>query len=414
MGRDKKEKGCGARHEGGDSGDSALGAASSAAALAYASQQCGLCRQAVETETEEHIAGFCTACKKIPLHSHCVVDYLERVLKAEAKEGGHTSKGLKAVLLLATGRPQELIATNGRMPKWQCLRKCCACQDGEMVTAEVQKARKVPPAPPPAAKPAPKATLPPKPAPAAKKPAPAPRQQQASSGFVVQRREPVATAPSAATRLHGSSSASTFAAEQERLAREEKERQRQERLAVKAARKHAQEQAQAEAQEQDQGRSEQVVLSGRVSSAAEGEGSSDESSVWWPPAQAQLPSATASSLGAATPQLSHAPSVASSLTPDDALTSFSLGAAVAAWSSSDAGVAPWNGSEAGRPAWGGSEGGAPGWAAAGEAYAEGPAAAFDAAAAAEPESLFWLPPQFDREGPPEAEVDELMKMMGLG
>lgn len=289
-----------------------------------------------------------------------------------------------AILLLASSRPHELIATNGRMPKWQCLRKCCVCQDGEMVTADVQKARKAAAASQAAAKPAAKPALPPKPAMAAKRPAAAPQQQHTSSVFVVQRREPIVTAPSAAARLHAKP-ASTFAAEQERLAREERERQRQDRQAAKAARKQVQELKQ-----------EQSARSAPGGGAAEGDASSDESSSRWltPTAQALSPSASASSLGAVTPQLSQTTSIACSLTPHGALPGFSLGASVAAWSSSDFGTAAGNGTVAG---------------------GEEPAAAFDAAAAVEPESVYWLPPQFDREEPPEAEVDELMRMMmGLG
>lgn len=288
-----------------------------------------------------------------------------------------------------------------------------------MVTAEVQKARKVAPALQPAAKPAAKPAVPPTPGPAAKRAAMAHRKQQASAGFVVQRREPVATGPSAAARLHGSSSASTFAAEQERLAREEKERQRQERQAARAARMQCKEREQ---------------RAGGDGCAAEGDHGGDERSPQWliPAAQALPVFASTSSLGAATPQLSHATSTACSLPlPDDALPgydalpSFSLGAALAAWSSSDVGAAAGDGSIAGEAAWGcsratsaasvGTEGGAAALAVGLASQTEVlPAAALDTKAANEPESVFWLPPQFDREEAPDAEVDELMRIMGLG
>lgn len=51
MGRDKKDRGAAVRS------DSGGAATADAAGLPYASQQCGLCKEAVDTEVDEHIAG---------------------------------------------------------------------------------------------------------------------------------------------------------------------------------------------------------------------------------------------------------------------------------------------------------------------------------------------------------------------
>lgn len=135
---------------------------------------------------------------------------------------------------------------------------------------------------------------------------------------------------SAAAMLHGSSTTSTFAAEQERLARGEREWQRQARQAAKAARKQAEEK-QAEAQGQAQELEEQghrqapiadLARSGRTSSAAARKGSGEEGSV--------------ASLAAATRQLSHVPSTASSMPSRHGLPTFSVVDLVAAWSASRA------------------------------------------------------------------------------
>lgn len=56
MGRDKKDRGAGRTSEGSGSCDGTALAATTLTQT-YASQQCGLCKQDVETEAEEHIAG---------------------------------------------------------------------------------------------------------------------------------------------------------------------------------------------------------------------------------------------------------------------------------------------------------------------------------------------------------------------
>ncbi|PRW59322.1 antigen KI-67 isoform X1 [Chlorella sorokiniana] len=339
---------------GGDSGGAA--AATPAGDMPYARTDCGLCKQAVDTEGEEHITGVCTACKKIPLHVQCATDNLHKILKAEKGGGGHSSKALLSMLLVADSRPWELLAA-GKTPKWICLRRCVVCQEGVMETAEKVKARKTAPAAPPA------------PAPRPARPAPALKPALARKPAAPPPRRLIEPAPNAAARLHGighSSSAgsvSTFAAEQERLAKEAARREAEERKEAARARREAQE-AERLSRLSQQLDEQMTALIGEPGSDADSsqEGSEGSSvAAWWPAGSAPplpLPLPTSSPVAVDTPELS-----------------------------------------AYGGAYGGTAGGLP---------------AVDQLAA-DPKGVVWLAePQFEgREEAPPEEIDELLALMGI-
>ena len=216
--------------------------------------------------------------------------------------------------------------------------------DGVMETAEKIKPRKAAPAPPPA--PAPKPPRPaaaPRQAPAPKRPAPAPP------------RRLVEPAPTAAARLHGSSSGgsvSTFAAEQERQAREAARREEEERR--EAARVQWEQREAERLSRLGHQYDEQIAaLTGNASEGGSSwEGGEASGAPWGAPEDLLLP-LPVDSPGIGTPELSHQASAAGSLPALDA-------------------VAP------------------------------------------DPGGVVWLPePQFEREAGADEEVDELLALMGI-
>lgn len=281
----------------------------------------------------------------------------------------------------------------GRLCLSACLLACLfpppVAADGEMLTAEVQKARKAAPA----SRPAP--TVPaPAPAKPAAKPAPkrqpaAALRQQAGAPLGSSVRQPLMTnTPTPADRLRGSGSTSTFAAEQERRAREAEEQERQQRRAAKEAKA-------ARAQSEASQHSTEQSAAGSAAS---------------------LPQPDASSLGMPAPlPLSHQPSTTSSLGPEEALSyAFELGGHVPSWPSSS--PATWGGNHSDAPhSWpDASSYGAPAPAYDAAGF-EAPVGAAAAAATDVAPDVVWLPPQFEgREEAPEEEIDELMAMLGLG
>lgn len=189
-----------------------------------------------------------------------------------------------------------------------------------METAEKVKPRKAAPTPPPAtaAKPPRPAPPPTKPAPARKPAAPPPRRL-------------VETAPTAAARLHGGGlsgsggSVSTFAAEQERLAKEAARREAEERKEAARARREAQE-AERLSRRSQQYDEQIAALMGEEGSDGDGSQEGSEASsvaAWWPtgsvPLPLPLPTTTSSPVAVATPELAHYDSPAGGLPPVEML-----------------------------------------------------------------------------------------------
>lgn len=186
-------------------------------------------------------------------------------------------------------------------PSLLCCR--CSCAEGVMETAEKVKPRKAAPAAPAAPAPRPSRTAPAaKPAPARKPAAPPPRRL-------------VEPAPSAAARLHGSGHSgssggmSTFAAEQERLAREAARREAEERREAARARREAQEADRLSRLSQAYDEQIAALMGKDGSDAGSSQEDSEESSVaaWWPAdaAPLPLPLPTGSPAAVATPELPH-------------------------------------------------------------------------------------------------------------
>lgn len=246
-----------------------------------------------------------------------------------------------------------------------------------METAEVVKKKKAAPAAPAAAaprvpRPAPKAPR----APASR----APRQQPAVP--VARRAGPVDSGPSPAARMHGSGSANTFAAEQERAAKEAQAKAREERRAAREAERAAQR------AQQHQEQLAALTDGWEVPSDSEGGGAS---SGWatpatepaWPPGSDAARPVSGSSLGVPTPQLSHQ----GSLAPDAGLLhSSSFASAAGGWGEAKAPDAAWY------------------------AFEAAPAPAGQPAAS----DNHWIAPEFERAPAPDEEVDEYLAMLGLG
>lgn len=188
-----------------------------------------------------------------------------------------------------------------------------------METAEKVKPRKAAPAPPPAA-----AAKPPRPAPPAAKPAPA-RKPAAPPP-----RRLVEAAPTAAARLHGGglsgsgASVSTFAAEQERLAKEAARREAEERREAARARREAQEAERLSRLSQNYDEQIAALMGEEGSDAGSRQEGSEASSVaaWWPTGSVLLPlplPTTTSPVAVATPELAHYDSPAGGLPPVEML-----------------------------------------------------------------------------------------------
>lgn len=107
---------------------------------------CGLCKQEVAVQEEEHIVGLCTCCGSVPYHIPCVQDHLERTLRCQIREGGYNTKAWEKVQQKIKQRPWTLFSQNGGAQKLKV--QCPACQGtpqrcSKLCTSSVHVSRRI-------------------------------------------------------------------------------------------------------------------------------------------------------------------------------------------------------------------------------------------------------------------------------